>query len=96
MIPDCGCHGLPMRWCKDTRYRAGGFWKCAEKGRAYVRARYAHDVAYRQEKLERAARNYHKPDGGYIRRRRRELAAQRGLILAQLTQLDQEATSLAQ
>ena len=26
--PSCDCHGVPMLWNKDPRYRAGGYWKC--------------------------------------------------------------------
>lgn len=30
---DCVCHGSPMLWSRDTRYRAGGFWHCGVKAR---------------------------------------------------------------
>jgi len=25
----CACHGEPMYWCRDKRYEARGFWRCA-------------------------------------------------------------------
>lgn len=43
-MPLCGCHGEPMRFAKDRRYRNGGFWRCAVKHRAAQRAFY-HDPA---------------------------------------------------
>lgn len=30
-IPRCECHGEGMLWNKDTRYAAGGFWRCRVK-----------------------------------------------------------------
>lgn len=32
---NCRCHGEPMRWVKDRRYRAGGWWRCVVTERAY-------------------------------------------------------------
>ena len=38
--PPCSCHGEPMYWTKDARYRAGGFWRCAATHRERKRVRY--------------------------------------------------------
>lgn len=88
--PACACHNEPQRWNKDPRYTAGGFWKCAAKGVAYQRDRYASDPSYRGRAIARHRRNWHRPDGGYVQRRRRQLAAQRAQILDQLAQLREE------
>jgi hypothetical protein len=49
------------------------------------------DRARRDVKNERQRDYYHAADGGYIVRRRRELAAERTRILDQLKQLEREA-----
>ena len=36
--PNCRCHDEPQLWAVSKRYRAGGFWRCAVKQRAYQRA----------------------------------------------------------
>lgn len=36
----CACHGEPCYWQKDARLKAGGFWECRVKRRAYTRSRY--------------------------------------------------------
>ncbi len=60
---NCVCHGERMYWNRDSRYREGGFWRCAEKKRARVRQhynergalakrrRYDADPIFRHEKL---------------------------------------------
>jgi hypothetical protein len=47
----CKCHGEPMYWVKDSRYSAGGFWRCAATHRARRMARYyaLEGVAYNWE-----------------------------------------------
>lgn len=35
----CSCHGSPMYWNIDKRYRAGGQWQCREKRRERNRRR---------------------------------------------------------
>ena len=47
----CACHGEPMYWTRDKRYRAGGFWRCAVKERARARNLYNRDPLYRIPKL---------------------------------------------
>lgn len=46
------------------------------------------------KKREVNLRDWHGPNGGYVRRRRKQLAAQRQRILEQLDQLAQEATNV--
>lgn len=84
--PVCGCHAVVMQWHKDPRSRLGGYWRCRVAQRERDRLRAAHPNR-RASKL----RYWHKHEGGYIRRRRRELAAERADIQAQLRQLDMEA-----
>ena len=93
MTPACQCHGLPMRWNKDSRYTAGGFWKCAEHGRSYYRDRYANDAGFSSRTRARRIERWHKPDGEYIQSRRKELARQRAEIIARLAELEQEAVT---
>jgi hypothetical protein len=40
MKPLCGCHGEPMRFNKDPRYRIGGWWKCRVKENESDKKRY--------------------------------------------------------
>jgi hypothetical protein len=56
-----------------------GGWRCRVKVRARQRAA---DLAY-----------WHAPGGGYVKRRKRDLANERERILGQLDQLAQEASS---
>jgi hypothetical protein len=30
-VPNCKCHGYPMRWHRDSRLPPGGWWRCSEK-----------------------------------------------------------------
>lgn len=43
---------------------------------------------------ERQLAYWHKKSGGYVKRRKRMLAAERAQIVARLTELEQEASSL--
>jgi hypothetical protein len=47
----CACHGLPAAWMPDSRYRAGGWWRCRVKHRDRERTRYDRDPVHRIEKL---------------------------------------------
>lgn len=62
------------------RNNSRGGWRCAVKVRG------------RQRPADRAY--WHRSDGGYVRRRKRQLSAQRTQILEQLDQLAQEATNV--
>lgn len=77
----CACHGEPMRWSTDRRRKSGGYWSCAVR-------RAASDAKGRKE---RQLRYWHKANGGYIVRRRRQLASAREAVTEQLRQLDMEA-----
>lgn len=46
---NCRCHDEPAYWCKDSRYSADGYWRCAVKHRASGRVRYATNPIYRIE-----------------------------------------------
>jgi len=46
MKPNCKCHDEPMYWNRDTRKRAGGFWRCAVKSRENSRKRHAANPSY--------------------------------------------------
>lgn len=46
----CGCHGKPAYWNTDSRYAAGGFWRCAVKKLDQQRLRYDTDPIHRIEK----------------------------------------------
>lgn len=85
----CECHGVEMLWHKDTRRRPGGYWRCrvVARERDRLRPERPHDPEKRKASQ---LRYWHKADGGYIRARRRALAAERADIQAQLSQLDQE------
>ena len=52
----CRCHGEPLMWTVDHRdmYPAGGYWRCAVKIRAGLRARYAKldGVTYNRKLLQ--------------------------------------------
>lgn len=85
--PNCSCHGEPCYWHKKKDMLAGGLWRCAVRKREVQRER---DYAARKSSNHRY---WHKPGGGYVRRRRRELADQRAEVLDRLDQLAQEATS---
>jgi hypothetical protein len=86
--PNCPCHQTPMCWNRDGRKAAGGFWRCRVKKRASDRAGYARNP----EKKRQAVREYYHDGPGYVLKRRRELAAQRRVVLDKLAALDQEAT----
>jgi len=64
------------------RNNSNGGWRCRVKVRA------------RQNPAQRIY--YHRADGGYVKQRRRTLAKQRAGIIDKLTQLEQEAVTLAQ
>ena len=53
----CDCHGTPMYWGKDRRYKRGGFWRCSVKHRRRVsvinRNRYRDDPEFRAAIEER-------------------------------------------
>lgn len=105
--PECECHGVPMAWQPEPSMRAGGRWRCRVQKREWdrenQRARRARDperardeerrrYAATPERHREVARNsYHR--GGWITKRKRELARQRGVILEQLEQLAEEAAS---
>lgn len=71
-----------MYWAKDARYTAGGFWRCPERHNALRRGN--------PKRLATANAYWHRADGGYIRRRRRQLAERRTQILDQLATLREE------
>lgn len=89
---DCECHGEPCYWQKDKRLTAGGRWECRVKREAYNSTRTT-DPERRARVCEQHRGYWHRPDGGYVQRRRRDLAASRERILEQLDQLAQEAAS---
>jgi hypothetical protein len=70
---------------RDRRYQAG---RRAE-GRAWDQ-----QPQNRGRVRERKLRYWHKPGGGYIRRRKRDLAAQRADVTARLLDLRQQLTDL--
>ena len=39
--PLCPCHSVLMLWNKDSRYRAGGYWKCRIRKSESQMRRYA-------------------------------------------------------
>jgi hypothetical protein len=87
----CACHDEPAYWNRDVRRKAGGFWRCAVKDRE-TRRRYYADPVFRETKLARQRDEHHQPNGGWLRRRRRDLRKQRERITEQLSQLEREAT----
>jgi hypothetical protein len=87
----CDCHGELMHWNRDSRYHAGGFWRCAIKRRAEVKARHARDP----EKGRAKGRRHYHERGGYEKKRLRELAAQRASALDALAELHREEARLA-
>lgn len=68
--PDCKCHGVPMSWHKDERYRADGYWECVPKHRARSKRRY--DSLEHRAYLYNLLRN--RRDQAKRRRRMREAA----------------------
>lgn len=48
--PACKCHDYPMLFNVDTRYRAGGFWRCTIKQRERSRILYHTRVTVRVRK----------------------------------------------
>jgi hypothetical protein len=73
VVPLCECHGEGMKWNVDKRMRAGGWWHCRER--------------YRESNRRASRGYYHRKDGGYIRRRKRDLQAERARIEAALKEL---------
>ena len=72
-----------MYWHKRNDRKTGGLWRCAVRKREVQRASKSKKVS--------DSHNYRKPDGGYIRKRKKLLRAQRTQILDQLAQLAKEA-----
>lgn len=88
VTPLCSCHGAEM-------YRTGAKFQCAVTHRARALARYRRlTEAEREARREQQLDHWHAPEGGYMQRRRRELAAQRAEIQERLAQLEQEAVTL--
>lgn len=83
----CECHGLPMGWQRDPKYRAGGKWECRVKRREYNKRRH-------QQRVEWLRRDYHENPRQYVYCRRRQLAAQRMKVNEQLSNLSEEAKRL--
>ena len=83
----CKCHGEPSYWATDPRKRKGGYWTCAVKRREHARRMYAKS---RDQKLARQRGYYHSPEGGWLVRRRRDLAGERARILARLAELKED------
>lgn len=67
--PTCDCHGAPMYWLRDSRYRAGGYFFCSvrdaerksrpeylKRAAERKRKRYAFDPEHRASELERGKR----------------------------------------
>ena len=81
-----------MRWNRDVRYAAGGFWRCGVRKLELSRAQYHRDPGPKRARM----RAYYHDGGGYEKKRRRELAGQRATILGRLAELEQEAVTLAQ
>jgi hypothetical protein len=88
MKPLCPCHAAPMAWGKDSRYRGGGYWRCSVRHNAHSRLYYAEKSAARKA----AVSAYYHDRGGWIKKRRRALSAQRNRIMEQLAQLAEERT----
>jgi len=80
-----------MYWHKRNDRKTGGLWRCAVRKREVQRAYQRQSFGSPETKKTRDLRNYHKPNGGYVRKRRKVLAAQRTQILDQLAQLTKEA-----
>lgn len=62
--PTCECHGLPRRWNKDARRRAGGCFHCAEEGRGHARKYSASDSGRKTRRKYR-----HSDKGREVRRK---------------------------
>jgi hypothetical protein len=77
----CGCHGEPKVWKTDRRKTSGGYWRCP------VGVRRDNQGSVRQLAY------WHKSGGGYIKRRRRDLATQRAAVTVRLMELEQEAAA---
>ncbi len=85
--PPCKCHSVARVWEKDPRTSAGGFWRCHIKRREKsLRWRNANLAKAREDEM----RWYHAPNGGWYRRRKRDLAAQRDVALQQLDFIQQQ------
>ena len=68
--PECACHGESMYWNANTRYLAGGYWRCRAKHREGERRRYAakSGLDYNRLLLQ------HRRTKALARRRKRETA----------------------
>ena len=75
----CDCHGEPQRWNKDSRYQAGGFWRCRVTGREQNRESYRRH----RERTNARQRAYHFERGWKVRRLN-DLKRQRDRITAEL------------
>jgi hypothetical protein len=49
--PLCKCHGEQMLWHVSKRYRAGGYWYCAERNRETKRKRYENLSGFEYNRL---------------------------------------------
>lgn len=87
---NCACHGDPAYWQKDKRLKAGGWWECPRKRKA-ANATRTTDPARRARVLAQNHKYWYRVEGGYVKERRRDLAAARERVLEQLDQLAQEA-----
>ena len=74
-----------MYWHRRNDRKTGGLWRCGVRKREVQRAS-------KSKKLS-DARWHRAPNGGYVRRRKKQLTAQRTKILDQLAQLEKEAAS---
>lgn len=78
--PLCDCHGEPMLWSRDSRYRAGGFWACRAKNRDACGRRYANDET-RERYLAQKRRRYDTDPVFRIEKRLRDDARSRAATL---------------
>lgn len=74
-----------MYWHKKKDMRAGGLWRCG------VRKREVQNAVPLAVRRAWKLRYWHSPNGGYVRRRTKQLQTQRAQILDQLAQLAEEA-----
>lgn len=88
----CSCHDAEAYWQKDARRKAGGYWACAVERRRQARELYA---ANRDKRAASKAAYYH-DRGGWLKKRRRDLSAQRQATLDLLGQLQREAETLVE
>ena len=96
--PVCPCHSYPMRWHRDPRRKAGGYWRCRiqrrESDRRYdtTENRRTSWRRYRQSDKGRAAQDRYRNSPTYrryqMRVAQRRWQAQIERIEAELKQLD--------